>query len=80
MTTVMSFTTYLRQWCALINMHKLSLARQLLYPVGGRYFGAPAGTSLISRPGQDEQMDGGARSSGEVRVWCAIAVFFVVHL
>ena len=68
MTTVMSFTPYQRQWCALINMHRLSVARQLLYPVGGRYFGASGGTSQPSRGEMWEE--GGAGGSGKVRGMC----------
>ena len=77
MTTVMSFTSYQRQWCALINMHRLSVARQLLYPVGGRYFGAAGGTSQPSRG--ETREESGTGGSGEVGggggmcaggVWC----------
>ena len=77
MTTVTSFTTYQRQWCALINMHRLAVARQLLYPVGGRYFGVPAGASQPSRSGEGEKekMDRGVGSSGEARVSCAVCMY-----
>ena len=29
---------YLRQWSGLINVHKSKVAKQLLLPLGGRYF------------------------------------------